>query len=347
MRRRHTPPGEDKRREFRERYADMQPPADLNQNPRQEPKARVIDPPLADLPSLRQPLNSGELRVLEWFNKVLPTGWEIYIQPHLNGLRPDFVLLHPRRGIAVYEVKDWNLLGLDYFVDDGRHGPRLMGRKDGKTFSLAPQDPVAAIDLYKREIHGLYVPSLSSKSGFGAIVAGVIFPSALTRDAEDLLLPLRAAKGHTEHAKLYPVIGAELIGRDDEKTLRTLLSSVWRSDDRMNDRVAAELRHWLVEPAFARDQRIPLAQLLTPKQKSLCINSEGVRFRRVKGPAGSGKSLVLAGRAAELARQGRRVLLLTFNITLINYLLDLGVCAAEVQREETAIAKRHLGSRWP
>lgn len=303
-------------------------------------RPRVIDPPLEALSSLRQPLNDGERRVLDWFIKILPTGWEIYIQPHLNGLRPDFVVLHPRCGIAVYEVKDWNLHGLDYYVDDGRGAPRLMGHRDGKVFSLARQDPVAAIDTYKREIHGLYVPSLSAKHGFGAIVAGVIFTSATTRDAEDLLNPLRQAKGHTNFPKLYPVIGAELLERHDDAALRALLSSARRIDNRMSDRVATELRHWLVEPAFSRDQRVPLAQLLTPKQRSLCINKEGVRFRRVKGPAGSGKSLVLAGRAAELAKQGRRVLVVTFNITLINYLLDLAVQYAqsgEVRRQITAL----------
>ncbi|MGY4828624.1 hypothetical protein ACVNIS_08610 [Sphaerotilaceae bacterium SBD11-9] len=271
---------------------------------------------------------------------VLPAGWEIYIQPHLNGLRPDFVLLHPRCGIAVYEVKDWNLHGLDYFVDHDRGAPRLMGHKDGKVFSLGRHDPVAAIDRYKREIHGLYVPSLSSAGGFGSIVAGVIFASATTQDAEDLLYPLRLARGHTKFPKLYPIIGAELVGRDDAEALRTLLSSARKIDERMSNRVATDLRHWLVEPAFSRDQRVPLAQLLTPKQRSLCINKERVRFRRVKGPAGSGKSLVLAGRAAELAMQGRRVLVVTYNITLINYLLDLAVQYAQsgvVRRQITAL----------
>ena len=32
-----------------------------------------------------------------------PIEWEMYIRPHLNGLRPDLVLLHSKFGIAVYE----------------------------------------------------------------------------------------------------------------------------------------------------------------------------------------------------------------------------------------------------
>lgn len=316
----------------------------IEQNQLPESKPRVIDPPLDALSSLRQPLNDGERRVLQWFMEILPSGWEIYIQPHLNGLRPDFVLLHPQRGIAVYEVKDWNLHGMDYFIDHDRGTPVLMGHRDGKAFSLCRQDPVAAVDRYKHEIHGLYVPSLSAAAGFGAIVAGVIFTSATTRDAEDLLYPLRHARGHTELPKLYPVIGVELLERRDENALRILLNSARRVDDRMNDQVAADMRHWLVEPAFSRDQRVPLAQLLTPRQRALCINKERVRYRRVKGPAGSGKSLVLAGRAAELAMQGRRVLVVTFNITLINYLLDLAVQYAQsgvVRKQITALNFHH------
>ncbi len=327
-----------------ERAGDMHATARIDLNPPPGRRPRVIDPPLADLSRLRQPLNDGERRVLDWFIEILPTEWEIYIQPHLNGLRPDFVLLHPRRGMAVYEVKDWNLQGMDYFVKHDRDGPRLMGHKDGKAFPLGARDPVAAIDRYKREMHGLYVPSLSAARGFGSIVAGVIFTSATTRDAENLLRPLRDAKAHTKYPKLYPIIGAELLESHDEAALRTLLNSARRTDDRMSDRVAIDLRHWLVEPSFSRDQRVPLAQLLTPKQKSLCVNKESVRFRRVKGPAGSGKSLVLAGRAAELAKQGRRVLVVTFNITLINYLLDLAVQYAQsgaVRRQITALNFHH------
>lgn len=312
------------------------------------PRPRVVDPPLEELDRLRQPLTEGERRVLDWFMEILPSGWEIYIQPHLNGLRPDFVLLHPKCGIAVYEVKDWNLQSLDYFVQEGRCGPRLMGRRDGKTFSLGSRDPVSAIDQYKREIYDLYAPSLLAGSGFGSIVAGVIFTNATTQDVDELIRPLRKAKGHAEYPKLYPIIGNDLIGEHGDGALRTLLSSARRVDDRMGNSVAADLRHWLVEPSFTRDQRVPLVKLMTPRQRALCLNKESVRFRRIKGPAGSGKSLVLAGRAAELAKQGRRVLVLTFNITLVNYLLDLAVQYAQsgkVRGQITALNFHHWCKR--
>ena len=50
---------------------------------------------------------------------------------------------------------------------------------------------------------------------------------------------------------------------------------------------------------------------------------EKTKYRRVKGTAGSGKSLALAARAAKLASEGKRVLVCSYNISLLGYLKDL------------------------
>ena len=69
------------------------------------------------------------------FDQTLSPDWEVYVQPHLNGLRPDFVLLNPRVGIGVFEVKDWNLDAMHYFVKKDHNGlPTLMASKDDETF---------------------------------------------------------------------------------------------------------------------------------------------------------------------------------------------------------------------
>lgn len=77
---------------------------------------RIISPSLDQLNELRQPLTRGERIVLDFFHHNLDENWEIYIQPHMNGLRPDFVLLNPAVGIAVFEVKDWDLDAVAYKV---------------------------------------------------------------------------------------------------------------------------------------------------------------------------------------------------------------------------------------
>jgi len=70
---------------------------------------RIMDPPKDQWDRLPTPLTPGEREVFEMFNGKLFREWEMYIQPHLNGLRPDLVLLNPYAGIAVFEIKDWSL----------------------------------------------------------------------------------------------------------------------------------------------------------------------------------------------------------------------------------------------
>jgi hypothetical protein len=93
---------------------------------------RIIYPPLDEHAHLRQKLTDGEQAVLALFDQSLAPEWEIYIQPHLNGLRPDFVLLNPRVGIAVFEVKDWNLGAMRYFTETDTWGASLWAEKDGR-----------------------------------------------------------------------------------------------------------------------------------------------------------------------------------------------------------------------
>lgn len=97
----------------------------------------------------------------------------------------------------------------------------------------------------------------------------------------------------------------------------------------MSPEVAADLRHWLVEPEFSAEQRRPLMNDLTPVQRRLVTSRTTTGYRRIRGAAGSGKTFVLAGRAAILASEGKSVLVITFNITLINYILDMAVRFAQ------------------
>lgn len=289
---------------------------------------RTVSPPLDALDTLRQPLEPGERIVRDWFLRRLPESWEIYIQPHLNGLRPDFVLLHPRNGIAVYEVKDWDFDAMEYFVSHGSGSvPRLMASRDGKTFSIEKHNPVTKIDLYKREIFNLYCPRLPSDNGLGVIVAGVLFPFAAQNTIETLLAPLRRRHRHDDNPRLYPIIGKETLGDPSDAAPRGVLPIVDKIDNRMSAEVAEDLRHWLVEPAASAEQRsIPK---LDSRQRELVDSRTETGYRRVRGPAGSGKTFVLAGRAATLASEGKRVLVVTFNITLINWILDLAVRFAQ------------------
>lgn len=91
----------------------------------------------------------------------------------------------------------------------------------------------------------------------------------------------------------------------------------------MNNIIAEQLRVWLREPESSKEQREALNY--NPQQLRFIRERTDSGFRRLKGPAGSGKSVVVAGRAATLLRENKSVLIVTFNITLLNYLQDLAV----------------------
>ncbi len=272
--------------------------------------------------SLRQSLEEGEWRVLEFFDKYLPQAWEIYIQPHLNGLRPDFVLLHPEGGIAVFEVKNWNLDAMHYEVKQ-RPGksPLLMGQRDGKVFSLHKDNPVEKVYRYRKEIQNLYCPRLNHQFGFTAVTAGIIFPSADDQQVEKLLKPCLKHRNMLAWQQYNPVSGREALARGD--LLQVFPEALQEKSQFMSPELASDLRLWLVEPDAPKTQRTPIE--LDIKQKVLAGSRTESGFRKIKGPAGSGKSLVLAARAARLVAEGKDVLVVVFNITLLNYLSDSAV----------------------
>ena len=291
-----------------------------------ESSKRIIYPPLAAHEVLRQPLTRGEQAVLSLFDRALPAGWEIYVQPHLNGLRPDFVLLHPEIGVAVFEVKDWDLDAMRYFIKEERGHPKLWAERNGKSFCHQSQEPISKVKLYKKEIFDLYCPRLASRFGWAAVTAGVIFPFARKDRVLELLSPFRSFDDKDPNGKYEPISGREEILAGD---LSAVFPEAARSQSRvMSPDLAADLRGWLVEPDFAATQRKPLE--LNTKQRNLAAGRTPTGYRRIKGPAGSGKSLVLAARAARLAAEGKSVLIATYNITLWHYLQDL--VAREAQR---------------
>lgn len=273
---------------------------------------RIISPKFDELKNLQPPLKEGELKVLKYFDDNLTPDWDIYIQPHMNGLRPDFVLLSKAKGIAVFEVKDWDLSTNNYVFEEKSSGKHHLIRKDQvKMFRMPGEDPFQKIKLFKQEIFDLYCPSLHQRSGRNIIWSGVIFPFANKEQIDGLHIP----PNHNP---------SPIIISSDELKDNNLPFKILANKD-MNDDIYDDLRHWLVEPEFSSEQRIKLIDELEPRQKELALTRTESGRRRIRGPAGSGKTMVLCCRGAQLASENKNVLFVTFNITLINYLLDLAV----------------------
>jgi hypothetical protein len=267
-----------------------------------EAKTRTVSPPLNELSKLRTKLTEGEEKVLQLFLDKLDLDWEIYIQPHLNGNRPDFVLLKPSVGIAVFEVKDWNLY--KSFYHDGRY---------------EYISPLAQIKIYRDEICTLYLPSIESRNAYACITAGIIFTKSNSADTFKFCSTLKGFDPFSIYRKYEPISSKEEL---DNQDINKIFPENRRSySSYMNNDVAKDFRNWLHEPDFSAEQR--LTPKLDERQRIVAETRTPSGYRRVKGPAGSGKSIVLAARAANLRDAGKKVLVITFNITLLHFLREL------------------------
>lgn len=273
-----------------------------------------MSPSRGELARLATPLNPGEHRFLEFLDAHLPSDWEIYVQPHMNNLRPDFVLLHPRVGVAVYEVKDWDLAAMDWQTALDRRGATAITGVNNNGARVWKQHPLTRLRQYRDEIAGLYCPRLGEQYGMAAITAGIVVPGAPEAEVRERL-SLTDTNGEARY-----LVG---VGRDtlEGGHIDRVLPDYARTGSwHMTPDTAADLRHWLVEPDVSAEQRERPA--LSAEQRHLASTRTELGYRRLRGPAGSGKTMVLAARAAELANDGKDVLVVSYNLTLLNYLRD-------------------------
>lgn len=85
--------------------------------------------------------------------------------------------------------------------------------------------------------------------------------------------------------------------------------------------ISDRLRNALAYPKHGSTDIQSLLVTFNKKQQNLLTNSPGCR--RVFGAAGGGKTLILVHKAVNAAKEGKKVLLVCFNITMANYIRDL------------------------
>lgn len=237
-------------------------------------------------PQYRAPLTAGEVAVRDVLDAQLADVWEIYEQPHLNGRRPDVVALAPGIGIVFIEVKDG--------APDRRPAVRRRAEKCAIEETVRARSRLITV-----------TPSLTAREA-GEVPCAVVFTHP------DWNPTAEPPRGVTVCAG----------GSWPEQLLRVFaVVEQFRRTTRVTTDIADDVRHWLVQPEFDREQWSPIT--LTERQREIADNPDGVRRRRVRGVGGSGKTEALVARAARARAQGaERVLVVCFNLTLVTYLRD-------------------------
>lgn len=265
------------------------------------------------------PRTAGEQHLLDALRDAPLGGWTVYEQPHLNGDRPDFVLVHPDHGVVLIEVKDYDLSTGRYAWQGGRFC--FLGNDDRWHPKRNPADQVKDVrdnilELYSSKF--LALESTFGEEAWGVLETVVYFHHASAETARQLCGSPKNVRfvGHDQIQSIRE-------GRLGDSGISALIYSSRPSKftaGGLLQAFTADLESWLHPAAYMKERRLPIS--LTTEQARNASPAPRIH-RRLRGAAGSGKSVVLASRAAALLAQGKRVLLLTYNITLMHYLRDL------------------------
>lgn len=278
---------------------------------------------------LRTPLTAGELSLVQYLDLYLPkdkdwtqtnriedykhlktyNGWLIFVQPFLNGARPDIIIFHPKVGLMIYEVKDWDLK--HYGVDKGS---LTVNTRDG---SYDVKHPKNQVEHYKDNIQNQLVPAIGeavdlNKKNFGLIKTGIYCNNSSTSECRDVLgTPVKP-----ENFKYFPFIGRDAL---TVEKLQEVVPDAYRTFSFWKEEWNEELLFWLLPPFHSIEQGTVLT--LRGNQSKIAEPQPG--HHRIRGVAGSGKTQALAYRAGKLASMSKHVLIVTFNITLWHYIRDM------------------------
>ena len=69
-----------------------------------EAKHQRLFPNWEEINKLKNPLTEGELALTKYLDSHLPDRWEIFVQPYMNGDRPDIVVINKNVGIMIIKV---------------------------------------------------------------------------------------------------------------------------------------------------------------------------------------------------------------------------------------------------
>jgi hypothetical protein len=275
----------------------------------------IISPGFENIDNLIVKPTEGEYTLLRFLFDNLDDTYEIYFQPWLNGDNPDIVLLKKNCGVIIIEVKDWLL---NNFTIDDKKRWRV---KKNNAYIISPLEQVFR---YKQNIYNLHINKLlelkiKNPKIFSFVICAVYFHKETKADLFKFSVkPFNDDKAYKNYLRYF-----ELLGKDSrsQENLKKIIKR--RKLDEPNPLFTDELydsfKRYLQPTWHQIENGIEINY--STKQKELIISQD--KQQKIRGVAGSGKSMLLAKRAVNANKRiNSKILILTFNISLRNYLHD-------------------------
>ncbi|WGZ92697.1 MAG: NERD domain-containing protein [Candidatus Thiothrix putei] len=302
----------------------------------------IICPDLENIQRLKVPPTHGELHLLSFLKDNLDDTYEVFFNPYLDGDRPDFIILKQHCSAFIIEVKDWDLK--NYEITENNKWKVFDGYKSSNKAS-----PQSQAFRYKKNLYDLHLPvvglsRLTNPNFYNLVHCFVYFHSADKREIDSLYSPAEERQKE-EQSRLNQAVQEKKIAFDSYEKASEFLARKKRNlqrdknmsfgHDRLahlvkkinqnskhvlfDDNVYRDFKRRFNPPEHTLNQGIPIK--FDNKQLSL-TNSEKKKGK-IKGVAGCGKTSILSQRAINaFQRHNSTVLILTFNITLKNYIRD-------------------------
>ncbi len=268
------------------------------------PSQEIIKKEIQSLKSKHQKgVEAEEFLLFDVLAKVLDDNYEVYYQPYLNGDRPDIVIMRKNHGVLIIEVKHWNLDA--YYIDESQE-LRLQSDK-----TTVIKSPIKQVEKYKDNLFNLHLPDLlerkiENKSYYGIVSCAVYFHN-ITQDKLELYFANN--KGYTR------IFGQDQVDKPH------FIARLLHCSKLFDEQLYSSFQRYLQPPFHRLEDVKEEMKTLTKQQKRLAVSEPTRTGQKIKGFAGCGKTLILAQRAVNAhKRTGRKVLILTYNITLINYI---------------------------
>ncbi|MGL5335123.1 MAG: NERD domain-containing protein, partial [Enterovibrio sp.] len=302
----------------------------------------IIYPDIENIQRLKVPPTPGEWTLINYFKDYLDDTYEVFFNPYLDGDRPDIIILKENCSAFIIEIKDWCLK--HYKITENNR----WEISDGSKSSYKPS-PQSQAFRYKKNLYDLHLPVVGlarlTNPNFYNLVHCFVYFHKSDQSAINLLYLPAEKKLQEEQSRLNQAVQQNKVAFDVYEKKREHLARKKRNlqrdksmsfgGDRLGrlvEKIKQSSRHVLFDKNVYRDfkrrlsppehtlsQGIPI--LFDDKQLSL-TNSKNVKGK-IKGVAGCGKTSILSQRAINASqRHNLPVLILTFNITLKNYIRD-------------------------
>jgi DNA helicase IV len=276
---------------------------------------------------VRDRANAGEKRVLDALARHLEDDYAVWHNIPImgSGREPDFVILHPHRGLLILEVKDWkrqtiaqaNAMLVELRTPTGpTNTTHPVSQARGYMLDLCHQ-----LQRFPELLHadGAHRGKLLMPWGWGAVLSHIkladvagdssfseVFEPHKVMLADDLADSVDAMAFQQKLWGMFSVQWQCLLTLPQMNIVRSLLFPELRMGVQQSLPLGATPSRLIVQDVL---------QVMDLQQESVARNL-GEGHRLIHGPAGSGKTMILIFRAVQLqaiARPDKPVLVLCYN----------------------------------